>query len=158
MSVVAKRIVSRPVRTSKETWDIITKIVCKDDKKAAAEFDHVSGIASAIISEEYPAKFPIVVKGNGPRVRVYCLYDEDAIVGEEAREEELNWPLTSENWVAYLPCSKNDIDWMSKNLADLSKNFKVYDKEIGLALDEQKSDVQENCKDLKIDEEAFKKL
>jgi hypothetical protein len=47
---------------------------------------------------------------------------------------------------------------MSKNLADLSKNFKVYDKEIGLALDEQKSDVQENCKDLKIDEEAFKKL
>ena len=34
---------------------------------------------------------PVVVHGVGPRLRVYCVYDEDAILEEGVSEEPLAW-------------------------------------------------------------------
>ena len=73
MSLVSRRVAARPTRTSKATWDIITQLVCGSDIESAKQFAIVTGVASSIISDEYPSDNPIVVDGAGARLRVYCL-------------------------------------------------------------------------------------
>ena len=48
------------------------------------ELEAVSVIASCLITDETPKRPPIMVAGVGPHLRIYCLYDEDALSGEEA--------------------------------------------------------------------------
>ena len=33
----------------------------------------------SLLADEHPATVPIVVKGNGPRLVIYCLYNEAAM-------------------------------------------------------------------------------
>ena len=57
------------------------------DGAARAELLAVAGIAASIIADQAPRDAAIVVTCDGPRTRIYCLYDEDAIDGAEANEE-----------------------------------------------------------------------
>ena len=127
MSVVARRIRASPVRTAAESWDVIAELVCQDDETARKEFAMIAGIASALIALESFKEQPLVVVGSGPRLRVYCLYDEDAIVGDDGNEDGLSWKPTEFEWTAFLPCHKDDVKWISKNLKDKSVRFHAYD-------------------------------
>ena len=91
MSTVASRVVrSSPHRNTSDTWAFIVDLLTQGkDGDARKELLSVSGIASSIIAERGAKGAAIVVTCDGPRTRVYCLYDEAAIEGGDAKEEEL---------------------------------------------------------------------
>ena len=158
MSVVVRRIASRPARTSVDTWEVISKIVCANDNDAIAQFKRVNGVAASIISDEYPLSNPIVVVGAGARLRIYCLYDEDAITGEDVNEDPLGWQITAEHWFVHFPCSSEDFTWVSANLKKLSATFSAYDIKKGLQVESVSKKDDSEDGGLTIDEEAFRKL
>src|ERR1035437_9708602 len=98
MTVVARRIISTPVRSASETWTVITNLLAPADGEGRRELAHVGGVACSLISSEAPAKDAIVVWGNGPRVRVYCLFGEDAITGDDKAESSLATCPTDGDW------------------------------------------------------------
>jgi hypothetical protein len=135
-TVVARRILASPARLSSAVWQTITDLVTKGDSTATAEFAKVKGVASSLINDEVLKQHPFVVKNRGPRLRVYCLYGEDAVSGEDKNEEALSWSPTAESWHAFLPCLPDELDEMAELLAGKSKKFSVYDIEKGMPDDE----------------------
>ena len=71
MSVVARRIRATPERSASETWRAIVDLLAPGNGSARVELMSIEGIASSIISTESPKESPIVVKGEGPRIRIY---------------------------------------------------------------------------------------
>src|SRR5271166_6710067 len=98
MSIIARRLSASPARLSSATWKAISDLICQTDSGAAEEFAKVSGVASCLINDKLFAQNPLVVKNNGPLLRVYCLYGEEAISGEDANEEALTWKPTADKW------------------------------------------------------------
>jgi len=155
MTVIARRFSSRPIRTSSKTWDAITSLICGTNGEARLEFEKVSGIASALIAEESFRDHPFVVLGSGPRLRVYCLYDEDSITAEDRNEYPLKWEPTKGNWKGFLPCSSEDIGWAADALKKKSSRFVAYDVDEGIPEEDQQKSASIS---LSIDVEGFKKL
>ncbi|HEY3252167.1 MAG TPA: hypothetical protein VGK25_13745 [Ignavibacteria bacterium] len=157
MSAVKRIIISNPERTSVETWAKITDIICSQDMEAKSEFDKVSNVTASLLSEEFMKDHPMIMKGGGSQLRVYCLYGEDAITGEDANEDQLSWNITEKDWTVFMPCSEEELTWYEKAISNLSDRFKVYDLKDGLDKDEYYSN--ENPKtEFTVDEEAFKNL
>src|SRR5262249_55254758 len=98
MTVVSRRIVSTPARSASASWDVIVQLVTAPGSTARQELQGIEGIASCIIAEESLKTDPCVVFGSGPRVRIYCLYNEDAIAGEDANETVLTFMPTEGDW------------------------------------------------------------
>lgn len=157
MSTVKRIIISNPERTTVVTWSKITEIICSQNSKAKEEFDKVSNITASLLSEEFMKDYPMIMKGAGSQLRVYCLYGEDAMSGEDASEDTLSWDITSKDWKVFLPCSEEQLKWYEKNLLSLSEKFKVYDLKDGVEKDEYYSNDNSNT-EFTIDKEAFKKL
>jgi hypothetical protein len=80
----------------------------------------VGGVASSLIASEAVKDDPIVVYGAGPRVRVYCLYDEEAVAGDRANEQKLPESPTDGDWAMSLPCPAEDLPWVKEALAKKS--------------------------------------
>ena len=70
---------------------------------------------------------PIVVYGCGPRVRIYCIYHEDAITGDSANENRLAFDATDGDWRMSLPCPADDLDWVAGALAKKTKRITARD-------------------------------
>ena len=64
---------------------------------------------------------------DGPRTRVYCLYDEDAIDGSDAKEDSLGYDPLEGDWAVSLPCPKDDLAWVERALSAKSKRITVRD-------------------------------
>jgi len=90
MTVVVRRMAACPARISSDVWSAITGLVCRGDKAAIAEFDKVKNIAACLINDEAFANSAMSLKNDGPRLRVYCVYGDDAVTGE-VKESPLNW-------------------------------------------------------------------
>lgn len=157
MSVVKRTVISNPERTCVETWAKITEIVCGQNAEPKKEFEKVSNVAASLLSEELLKDYPLIVKGAGAQLRIYCLYGEDAISGEDSNEDILSWEITSKPWVVYLPCAKDELSWYKSTLSGLSEKFKVYDWKEGIDNEEYQSNSVKEA-EFNIDEEAFKKL
>ena len=113
MTVIARYVVSEPVRLATETWAAIVNLLAPEaDSNARAQMLSVSGIACSLISSEVMKDAPIVVYGSGPRVRIYCLYGEDAITGENANEKSLVSSPVTGDWAMSLPCPESDLEWV----------------------------------------------
>jgi hypothetical protein len=80
----------------------------------------------------------IVVWGVGPRLRVYAVHDEDAMLGENVFEDPLTWCPTDGEWAMSLPCPKEDLSWVQASLARSSKRVTV--RELGAAALDEPSD------------------
>ena len=79
----------------------------------------------SLIADEQPASVPIVFKGGGPRVVIYCLYDEDAMeAGLDI--DPLNANPTVGDWRATAPCESEDVDWMNGSLKQRASRIKVH--------------------------------
>lgn len=158
MGMISRTIRSSPERTSVETWSKISEIVCGQDSEALKEFDKVSDYASSLIPEEFMKDHPMIIKGAGSQLRIYCLYGEDAVTGDDANEESLSWEITSKEWKVFLPCSKEELGWYEKALAGLSNKFKVYNLEDGLDKEEYQASKNTQKIEFNINEEAYRKL
>jgi hypothetical protein len=96
----------------------------------------VAGIASSLITDQSPKDAPIVVTCDGPCTRIYCLYDEDAIDGDEASEESLGFDPLKGDWTMSLPCPTDELDWVRAALKKHSSRITARDHSTGFAIEE----------------------
>jgi hypothetical protein len=159
MSTVARRFLASPVRLSSETWKVISALICRNNSSASTEFEKVAGLASCILNDGVFADNPVVVKNEGPRLRVYCLYGEDAVSGDDKNEDPLTWEPTEKGWHVFLPCAAEEFDETAKSLKGKSTKFSVYDIKKGVPDDEVASNSDgTKAESLSVDWGAFKNL
>lgn len=139
MSVISRRFAASPARTASEVWQAIVNIIAADSITAKQQLNDITGIVASIISDETPAKNPITVIGSGPRLRVYCLFGDDAI-GDEANEAALTWKPFENNWEIYFPVEDADYDWVSKLLKEKGAQFKTYKAGEKIKAEEEEED------------------
>lgn len=117
-TVVRRTFYSTPGRDSLATWRAIVNLLTRGGQGAArAELLSVEGIAASLIADQAPQKAAIVATCDGPRTRIYCLYDEDAVEGGDANEEPLGYDPLKGDWRVSLPCAADDLDWVMSALA-----------------------------------------
>jgi hypothetical protein len=154
MTVVARRFVSIPERTASATWSAISQLLTPESGSApATELAAVAGVASSLISREAMTS-PIVVWGAGPRVRIYCLYNDDAVEGDDANEIALSSDPTDGDWYMSLPCPAEDLSWVKNALKGKSKRITARDMETVLDSDEEESS-KKSATETVVDLEAF---
>src|SRR5947209_3256060 len=126
MSTVRRDFRASPHRTGSETWEAIARLLApKDDGVARAELLSVIGIAGQIISTESVKDFPIISAGSGSRVRIFCLYDEEATEEENANEAPLAFDATSKDWNVSIPAEAEDVNWSKLELSKLTSRIMV---------------------------------
>jgi hypothetical protein len=112
-TVAIRTFASTPKRDAAETWAAIVDLLTGGKNGPARnELLAVSGVAASIIADQAPKGAPIVVTCDGPRTRIYCLYDDDAIEGSDANEDALGFDPLEGNWRVSLPCPKDDLPWV----------------------------------------------
>ncbi len=120
-TVVSRRFRSCPARDAHDTWltivDLLTRGVDDDRKR---ELLPVSGVAASLIADQTPKGEAIVVTCAGPRTRIYCIYDEDALDDSESSEQPLGYNPLAGDWRVSLPCTADDLAWVRSALAKLS--------------------------------------
>lgn len=154
MTVVARRIKATPARPAADAWRVIVDLLAPKASDARTELLGIEGAASSLIASRAMEGSPIVVYGSGPRVRVYCLYDEDAIVGEGANEQSLASVPTEGDWSMSLPCPAEDLEWVGAALAKRSKRVTARDLK-GVVTDSSTDEGEAKSSAAVIDTEAF---
>jgi len=119
MTVNARRVRATPFRAADEAWEVIIDLLASGP--ARDELLRVAGVATSIIASEAAKDDPIIVFGNGPRVRVYCLYDKDALAADNSNEQKLPAPPADGDWGVSLPCPEEDLAWVKAALGKQSK-------------------------------------
>lgn len=155
MTVVARKFISIPERTATATWKAISDLLAPDiGSHAAGELASISGIASSLITRESMTS-PIIIYGSGPRVRIYCLYNDDATEGDDANESALAFNATAGDWKMSLPCPEDDLSWVGNALSAKSSRISVRDMEASVEDDGDASDVSSSSAAEGVDMEAF---
>lgn len=153
MTVIARRVISEPVRLATATWITIVDLLAPEpDDKARAELLSVKGIASSLIASEAMKDAPIVVYVAGTRVRVYCLYGDDALTGENANEDKLVSSPVDGDWKMSLPASASDLEWVQAALKEKSTRITARDLNVGV---DEMSEESTSSKSFSINKEAF---
>jgi hypothetical protein len=123
-TVVSRRVASTPARTASDTWRRIIDILAPDAKSAArTELESIAGVACSSIASEALKDDAVVVQGSGPRVRVYCVFGDDAVSGEDVEEGKLAKTPTGGDWTLSLPCKADDLTWSQAALSRLSSRI-----------------------------------
>lgn len=120
-TVASRTFRSSPHRTAPDTWRAIVALLTKGQSCAARnELLAITGITSSIIADRVLEEAAIVVTCDGPRTRIYCIYDEDAIVGSDANEDTLGFDPLHGDWRVSLPCDVDDLEWIQRALKEHS--------------------------------------
>jgi len=146
---IRRDIASIPVRSAKETWHAIVELVTADDSVDREQLDAAASVMESLIADEQPAIAPIVFKGCGPRVLIYCLYDEDAMEAGLAIDS-LNANPTARDWQMTAPCEEDDVNWMNATLKERAPRTSVHAAHEPLA-DETADEADAAAKVLEID-------
>lgn len=153
MTVIARRIAATPARLASETWKIIVDLLAPDEESASREeLLDIIGVASSLIADEAMESAPLVVYGAGLRVRVYCLYGEDAISGENSNEASLPVSPTQGDWKMSLPCPTEDLNWVQSALK--KRSSRITARDLAEAVESEESEIQQATSPF-IDKEAF---
>ena len=153
MTVVARRFRSIPERSALETWRAISEVLAPEPSSTASEELHaIAGIASSLITREAMRDGAIVVHGSGSRVRIYCLHGEEAITGDNAREQSLAFNATSGDWQMSLPCPAEDLEWVQAALKKRSAKITARDLNADVG---EGTDQPEKTGGLQVNKEAF---
>jgi len=154
MTVVARRIIATPVRSASETWAVIVGLLApQPGSKAHQELLAVGGVACSLITDETFKDAPAVVYGSGPRVRIYCLYDDEACTDENASETPLTFDATAGEWQMSLPCHADDLDWVQKALKKRSTH--VTARDMTAAVEAEQSITDNATNNVVVNREAF---
>jgi hypothetical protein len=117
MTVVSRTFRSIPHRDASATWHtIVERLTQGKSGPSKAELLAVTGIAASIITERAPNDHAIVVTCEGPRTRIYCTYDDDAVDGSGANEDVLGFDPLKGDWKLSLPCPEDDLAWVQAAL------------------------------------------
>lgn len=128
MTVVRRTFKSTPAREASETWRVITAFLLRNSNgEAQAELEAVAGIASSLIADQAPRDSSITVVCSGPRTRIYCVYDDDAIGGDDVNEQAVGFDPLHGDWSISLPCAAEDLAWTQRALAKHSKRITARD-------------------------------
>ena len=152
---IRRDIASIPVRSANETWNAIVALVTGDGSVDREQLAAASSVVESLIADEQPAIAPIVFKGCGPRVLIYCLYDEEAMEAGLAIDS-LNANPTTGDWQMTAPCEEDDVYWMNNTLKDRAPRITVHaaDQEPG---DTETEGAEQAAKAFEIDWEALGK-
>lgn len=135
MSVISRTFRTTPHRDAKATWDAIVALLGRGTSSdAVSELNAVSGIASSVIVDGTPKQAPIIVTCDGPRTRIYCVYDDDALDESNANEDALGFDPLKGDWQVSLPCTTDDLDWVQRALRKHSARITARDSEEGIAV------------------------
>lgn len=154
MTTVASRTFrSSPYRDALQTWVAIVDLLTqRKQTNARRELEAVTGIAASCIADKVPKFAPMIITCEGPRTRVYCLYDDDAIDGADANEERLGFDPLKGEWTVSLPCDKEDLEWVSSALKKHSTRITARDLTKRISDESKDSD---STSELTIDLEGF---
>ena len=146
MITVARRTFrSTPHRDAMETWHAIVDLLTQGKTGTArTELVAVAGIAASVIADQAPKDGAIVTTCDGPRTRIYCLYDDDAIDGSDANEDLLGFDPLNGDWHVSLPCLTEDLGWVQSALKKHGDRVTARDLEtdVAKAADEQPAQTQ----------------
>jgi hypothetical protein len=126
-TIIVRRVAATPARSAAEAWEVVADLVAPQGSATRQELDQVAGITMSLIAAEAMRISPIVVTGRGPRLRIYCLYDDEAILGEGASENPLAWRQDDDGWTMSLPCPPEDLSWVRSALARVSTHITARD-------------------------------
>lgn len=118
MTVVARRIRATPVRTTADTWTLISELITAVDGSMRRDLDRAGNIAAMLIAEEHTRANPILLTDCGPQVRIYTLHGMDAIDGANVNEQALQITPT-DGWNLALPAAGADFDLAAAAVADI---------------------------------------
>ena len=158
-TVIARRIRATPERLSSDAWQLITDLLVPNhDSDVLAEFNAIAGIGALCVENEALKGSPLVVRGAGPQVRVYCLYGDDAITGDQASETPLPSIPTVEEWQVSLPVLAEDMEWIVKDFAKKGIiRITVRDSTEPVAASDREEQTNQ-ASSLRINEETFRRL
>lgn len=156
-STVRRDFRSVPYRDALETWnfivDILTAKSATDD--ARKELMKVAGIVSSVIADQAPKSSPIVVTCDGPRTRIYCSYDDDALDDSCCNEEKLGFDATKGPWQVSVAVHSEDLAWVQAALKKQTSRVVARDAASGLVIAEEQA--SENATAVALDMEGFLK-
>lgn len=155
MTVIARRIKATPARPASEAWQVVVDLVAPEATTARQELLSVGGIASSLIASQAMKNAPIVLYGSGPRVRLYCLYDEEAIEGEQTNEQKLATCPTEGDWSMCLPAPPEDLKWVQDSLKKKSSRITVRDMSEPVATESSDEESGRKSSGAIINPEAF---
>jgi hypothetical protein len=155
MSTVIRRTFrSTPQRDALRTWTAIVDLLTQGGTGSAKnELLAVSGCAASIITERGPKDAAIVVTCDGPRTRIYCIYDDDAVEGSDANEDALGFDPLKGDWQVSLPCPADDLKWLQNALKKHSSRVTARDLSVTIATDEGATATK--AQSLVLDEKGF---
>ena len=124
---VRREIASIPVRTAAETWQAIVDLITRQSSVDAATLTAAASVMQSLIADETPATCPIVIKGEGPRLVIYCLYNEAAMEAGKS-VDPITWnPTGGPAWRMTAPSEATDVGWMNNTLKDRAPRITVHD-------------------------------
>jgi hypothetical protein len=136
-TVVSRLFLSTPRRDAHDTWTAIVDLLTHGRAGSNRnELLAIAGIASSIIADQAPRDTAIVVTCDGPRTRIRCLYDDDAIDGSDAKEDPLGFDPLNGEWAISLPCLTDDLSWVQASLKKHGPRITARDATTAVAQDD----------------------
>lgn len=134
MTTIASRTFrSTPYRDALLTWreivDVLTHNNLGEKRNALLA---VEGIASSVIADKAPKAAPIIVTCDGPRTRIYCVYDENALDDSGGNEDSLGFDPLKGEWQVSLPCHRDDLLWVQNALKNYSDRITARELSTGI--------------------------
>lgn len=153
-TVLARTVAATPERTASATWAKIVEILAPDQGcEARAELERVKGVVMASIASEATRDDAIVVHSGGLRVRIYCVFGDDAINGDQVNEEPLTRSPFGDGWQISIPCLAEDVGWSQRQLHATSTRATA--RAVGEGVEEREPSQPEVTGDAQIDLEEF---
>lgn len=143
-TVASRTFRSVPYRDAGITWDAIVELLTKGvESQARKELRAIAGIASSLIADQTPESAPILVTCEGPRTRIYCVYDDDALDSSAGSEDSLGFDPLKGDWAVSLPCAKGELTWVTNALMQHSTRITARDLAAGAAPEAAKAKAEE---------------
>ncbi|MDO9250804.1 MAG: hypothetical protein Q7U48_04540 [Hydrogenophaga sp.] len=137
-SVVRRDFRSIPHRDASATWAaIVDLLTAGGDVAKRKELQAVAGVASSVIADQGPRASPIVATCDGPRTRVYCSYDDDALDDASSNEAKLGFDALKGDWQVSLPVAEEDLAWVQSALKKHSTRIIARDKTEGVVVEKE---------------------
>lgn len=158
MNTVARRdFRSIPHRDASATWAAIVDLLTAggNDVGKRQELLKVAGVVSSVIADQGPRESPIVVTCDGPRTRIYCSFDDDALDDSNSNEAKLGFDALKGDWQVSLPVGEEDLAWVQAALRKNSSRVVARHKDSGIEVEQKASTAVAN--EFVLDVEGFMK-
>jgi len=137
-TVASRTFKSTPERDAARTWTAIVDLLTQGKAgDARTELLAVAGIAASVIADQAPKDAAITVICDGPRTRIYCIYDDDAVEGSDANEDPLGFDPLKGDWRVSLPCLADDLTWVQSALKKHSTRITARDLDAAVSTEEK---------------------